>query len=149
MSSGVSGMGGPLTAPPNPDSRSISRSASSKPSHTPAFSAKRMNGALQRGVRFSKNRGWSGTGLLQDRSKLHRQPHIAGNAQFALHEGGGTVELATHHPLEGIETYADRRIRALASAVRHRVGRGFAVNKYAPRLAEIELQGASKARIAT
>src|ERR1043165_7858080 len=108
-----------------------------------------MEGALTPRARFLKSLSRSATGLLQDGAELHRKAHIAGHAQLALHESAGAIELAADHFLERIEPYADRAVCTLVGAVRHGVRRRLAVDVYAARLAEIELQGAPETGIGT
>src|SRR5689334_17854664 len=74
------------------------------------------------GVRM--NRAWRGAGameltgcLLQDGTKLHRQSHVAGDLQLALHEGGGAVEFALDHLVEGVERHRNGAVGGLAFAV--------------------------------
>ena len=78
-------------------------------------------------------------GLLQHRNRFHRQAHIAGDAQFALHESRGAIEFAFDHFVEGLQGQSDRAIGRLAVAVANSIRRGFAVDIHAARVTEIEL----------
>jgi hypothetical protein len=85
--------------------------------------------------------------LLQHRSEFHRQSHIAGDSQLALHEGARSVEFALDHFVEGIERNRDGGIGALARAICDAVGIGLAVNQDTAGVAEVELQRAAKTGI--
>src|SRR4029077_11661815 len=80
----------------------------------------------------------SASGLLKDRTELHGEAHIARDAELALHEGAGAVELTLHHFLEGLQTDRDRAPSALSRAVRGRIGRRFSVDQNAAHFAEVE-----------
>src|ERR1700679_1164478 len=85
--------------------------------------------------------------LLQDGAELHGEAHVARDAQLALHEGGGAVEFAFDHLLEGLEGDRDRAVGALALSVAHRVGRRLSVDEDRAGLAEIEFERSAQAGI--
>src|SRR5207253_10883153 len=85
--------------------------------------------------------------LRQNRPELHGKAHVTRDAQLALHEGRGRVELAFREFLEGVEADADGTIGRLAGAFGDRVRRGFAIDEDAAGLAEIDLDGAAETGI--